>query len=112
MAIEILQNQKSMTAVLSGEIDHHTSISLRSELDSEIERVHPEELFIDFSKVTFMDSSGIGFIMGRYKLLSDLGGKITIKNTPPHLKRVMRLAGLTDIVTFCDIKESEKTNED
>lgn len=112
MAIEILQNQNTITAVLSGEIDHHTSISLRSELDSEIQRVHPDKLFIDFGNVTFMDSSGIGLIMGRYKLLSSLGGKITIKNTPPHLKRVMRLAGLTDLVSFCDTKEEEKLNED
>lgn len=111
MAIEILQDQNTITAFLSGEIDHHTSKSLRRELDSEIERVHPEKLFIDFGKVTFMDSSGIGFIMGRYKLLSSLGGKITIKNTPPHLKRVMRLSGLNDIVTFCDTKEEEKINE-
>ena len=59
-----------------------------------------------------MDSSGIGFIMGRYKLLSSFGGKVTIKNTPPHLKRVMRLAGLNDIVTFYDTKEEENLNED
>jgi len=112
MAIEILQEQNTMTAILSGEIDHHTSKSLRIKLDSEIERLHPEKLFIDFGNVTFMDSSGIGFIIGRYKLLSGLGGKITIKNTPSHLKRVMRLAGLKDIVTFYDTQEEEKPNED
>ena len=111
MAIEILQSNNTITAVLSGEIDHHTSSSLRSELDSEIRKVHPDKLFIDFGNVTFMDSSGIGFIMGRYKLLSGLGGTITIKNTPSHLKRVMRLAGLMDIITFDDTKEEEKSNE-
>ena len=54
----------------------------------------PEKLIIDFKDVTFMDSSGIGLVMGRYKLMRSLGGEIEVKNVSSHIKKVMKLAGL------------------
>ena len=79
---------------LSGEIDHHTTADIRHGIDAEIERYKPHRLVLDFGMVTFMDSSGIGLVMGRYRLMEPYGGIIEITNVPPALKRVMQIAGL------------------
>lgn len=83
-----------LVVMLSGEIDHHSVSAMRQDIDDAIERQQPKKLVLDFSGVTFMDSSGIGLVMGRYKLVSSLGGGISIVNTPKNLRKVMRLAGL------------------
>lgn len=79
---------------LSGEIDHHTCADIRAGVDEEIDRFHPEKLTLDFGAVSFMDSSGIGLVMGRYRLMEPYGGKIELINVPPALRHVMRIAGL------------------
>lgn len=81
--------------VLSGELDHHSIRSIRDETDIEILKYSPTDLVIDFKNITFMDSSGIGYIMGRSKLISN----ITIINTNPSIKRVMVLSGINRIAT-------------
>ncbi len=84
----------ALTVLLTGEIDHHTAAALREEIDAAIEQHHPKQLTLDFGGVSFMDSSGIGLVMGRYKLISAWGGRVAIANTPKPLRRVMHLAGL------------------
>lgn len=82
------------TAYLSGEIDHHCAKGIRDEIDAAIEQRKPEELILDFKNVTFMDSSGIGLVMGRYRLMQMYGGKVEVCNASLHIRKVMRLAGL------------------
>ena len=60
----------------------------------------PEILVLDFKDVTFMDSSGIGLVMGRYKLMQSMDGELRIQNVSSHMKKVMRLAGLDKLATF------------
>jgi len=96
-----------LTVFLAGEIDHHGCIQIRQQVDAEILKTHPREIVLDFGKVTFMDSSGIGLIMGRYKLASSYGAHVTVTETSSYLKRVMRLAGLDTIVS---IKDKEDKN--
>lgn len=83
-----------MTALLSGEIDHHSAAALREAIDDSIHRCKPKQLRLDFSGVSFMDSSGIGLIMGRYRLLSEYGGKLSVQGTSPVNARMIKLAGL------------------
>jgi len=66
----------------------------------EIERCRPESLVLDFGEVTFMDSSGIGLVMGRYKVIKEIGGRVTLRNTPAHIKKVMRLAGIDKLAVI------------
>lgn len=96
-----------LTVFLAGEIDHHGCIQIRQQVDAEILKTHPREIVLDFGKVTFMDSSGIGLIMGRYKLASSYGAQVTVTEASSYLKRVMRLAGLDTIVS---IKDKEDKN--
>ena len=89
-----------LRVLLAGEIDHHSSCELRDRIDQAIERHRPQLLVLDFGGVTFMDSSGIGLIMGRYKLISSYGGRIEVANLPKNLRRVMRLAGIGQLATI------------
>lgn len=85
---------RTVLAELSGDIDHCTAKGLRTPVDEEILKHLPLRLILDFEKVGFMDSSGIGLIIGRYKLMNDLGGSIIAVNPSPEVRKVMDLAGV------------------
>ena len=86
-----------MTAILSGEIDHHTASKMREIIDGEIEHRKPVKLYLDFSGISFMDSSGIGLIMGRYRLMKLLNGELKVINVPENLKRMVFLSGISSL---------------
>lgn len=94
MNVSFSFRQGELTAYLKGEIDHHTARSMRQRIDGEAERLHPTVLILDFSQVVFMDSSAIGLIMGRYRLMQLIGGYIRVSNIPPHLRRIVELSGI------------------
>ena len=98
MVTEIKNDNGTAVALLKGEIDHHNAKSLRAELDHYIVTVQPERFAIDFGGITFMDSSGIGLIMGRSKLMKECGGSLDIRNAQPYITRVLKLAGVERIV--------------
>ena len=94
MYVQVITTQGDLTAMLIGDIDHHTAREMRKEIDALIEKNHPAVLRLDFSAVQFMDSSGIGLIMGRYRLMKLIGGTVLVCNVPAHLKRLMDLSGI------------------
>lgn len=77
---------------LTGEIDHHAAQALRREIDAQIDARMPELLTMDFSGVTFMDSSGVGLILGRGRQMSGLGGRLVVQNAPDTVRRMLDLA--------------------
>ncbi len=105
MPVEIDIDEKSVTAYISGEIDHHNAAKLRNEIDEAVENAYPEILVLDFGGVSFMDSSGIGLVMGRYKLMRNLSGKVIIQNAPKAIKKVMRMAGIEKLLSERSKKE-------
>ena len=68
--VNITYENDTVTARLSGEIDHHIAPAIRGEIDAKCESRRPKRLILDFSGVGFMDSSGIGLIMGRYRMMT------------------------------------------
>lgn len=100
MPVAIEYGEESLRALLSGEIDHHSSKPIREEIDDAISRVIPTKLTMDFAGVLFMDSSGIGLVMGRYKQMSVYGGKLALTGLNVQQKKVMRLAGLDRLCSF------------
>ncbi|MDO5123521.1 MAG: anti-sigma factor antagonist [Eubacteriales bacterium] len=92
--LKIHNEKETMTAFLSGELDHHSCAVMRKAIDLKTEQERPQVLVLDFSGVQFMDSSGIGLVMGRYRQMSLLGGKLSVVNVPSHLEKIMRLSGL------------------
>ena len=98
MNIDILSENGTAVAVLKGEIDHHSAKSAREQLDSFIITMQPDVLAIDLSGISFMDSSGIGLIMGRQKLMKECGGSLEVRGPQPGIRRVLRLSGIERIV--------------
>ena len=95
MPVEVKHENGIMTAVISGEIDHHTARAIREAIDSAAERIKPEHMRLDFSGVSFMDSSGIGLIMGRYRLMQEMGGSLELLGASANIARMIKLAGLS-----------------
>ncbi len=87
-------DENIMTVKLSGEIDHHAAKVIRETTDAMIQQRRPAVLRLDFSEVSFMDSSGIGLIMGRYRMMSLYGGSLKVVNVPEGLEKIMFLSGL------------------
>lgn len=100
MSLKLECNENEVVAYLDGELDHHSIKNMREEIDQSIERIKPKELTLDFKNVTFMDSSGIGLVMGRYRAMELLNGKLNVKNASLHIRKVMRLAGLDRLANF------------
>ena len=83
---------------LRGEIDHHSAVAVRTAIDDMIRSKRPAELIIDMSAVDFMDSSGLGLIMGRYNTMKEIGGEVIVADPTPATEKIMNLAGLERIV--------------
>ena len=98
MPVTIQLENPCLTAVLDGEIDHHCARSLREEIDQAILDYEPHQLRLDFEKVTFMDSSGIGMIIGRYKTVSALGGTLSIACPSKEADRILSISGIYRII--------------
>jgi stage II sporulation protein AA (anti-sigma F factor antagonist) len=84
------------------DIDQHFADSARNQIDFEIQLTQPQKVVFDFKSVGFMDSSGIGLIIGRYKNLNLIGGSLEIENVLPQVGRILKISGIDKIV---DVKE-------
>ena len=104
MSAKIEYRQKEIRVYLGGEIDHHSASLIRVSIDNAIIHKKPSLLVLDFENVSFMDSSGIGLVMGRYKLMNTVHGRIRVENLSPGAYKVMRLAGLEKLG---EIKQKE-----
>lgn len=93
---------KSLTLKITEELDHHTVEKIRRRADYEIERYIPRKVILDFNSVSFMDSAGIGLILGRYKNISILGGKLEVVNVSKQVIKILNMSGLTKLI---EIKE-------
>lgn len=96
--LKIYNDGKRITAALDGDIDHHAAREIRTALDDVITRSRPELLVLDMENVGFMDSSGIGLILGRMKAVNAVDGKILIKNAHGEIAEMIRLSGLSSII--------------
>ena len=107
MGVELRLHGDKLTALLSGEIDHHNGAKLREAIDEKVSQTEPSELVLDFSRVTFMDSSGIGLILGRYRWMRNLGGAVRITHIPPRMEQILVLSGIHKLVQVEAEKEEE-----
>lgn len=97
---------------LFGEIDHHSAVSVRSEIDGLIFEARPRRVILDLSRVSFMDSSGLGLIMGRYSLAKQLGGVLLLRSPTSAVMRILSLAGMERIVRIEKNFEEDDTDEE
>lgn len=83
-----------LCAYLSGEIDHHSAQDLRERIDGQLMASAPDRLILDFAAVTFMDSSGVGLILGRMRRMQGTGGQLAVQHPPEQIKKMLDLAGV------------------
>lgn len=105
MSVTVESSGNLIIAYLIGELDHHTSAETREKIDNVISYKKPHHLILDFKNVTFMDSSGIGLVMGRYRLMQNFHGTVEIRNVTPQTKKLMELAGLGSIAIIKEITQ-------
>ena len=108
MNIKHFVEEKNILVEFTEEIDHHSSEKIRKRLDYEIQRFLPKKIILDFQKVSFMDSAGIGLIIGRYKTVSIYGGVMEIINVKPKINKVFQMSGVHRIVEITEIKNNSK----
>ena len=94
-----------LVVTLVGELDHHSAEEVRVKIDDRIERDNIKKVIMDFKEVTFMDSSGIGIIMGRYKTVSLIGGEVWAIHTNERIRKILTFSGAAKIM---QIYEGEK----
>ncbi len=106
MNSKYIQEDKLLIIEITEEIDHHTTEEIRRKVDNEITRFMPRKVIFDFNNVTFMDSAGIGMILGRYKMVKMLGGSLEMTNVKPSIRKIFEMCG---ILKICPIREAQAT---
>ena len=96
MKYEVQEN--CLTIFLPGELDHHNAEEIRKRSDYLIDQNHIRYVIFDFTDTTFMDSSGIGVIMGRYKRIYMRGGEVCAVHTSERMKKILTMSGVTRIM--------------
>ena len=98
MKISYQKEDKQLLVEITEEIDHHVAEKLRRKVDDEITRYMPRKTIFDFSRVSFMDSAGIGMIIGRYKMMKLIGGSLEIINISQTVRRILEMSGINKII--------------
>ncbi len=99
MKLKIQRQGRTVRAALFGELDQHSAEQVRDELDELLRDAGIIRMEFDLGGVTFMDSAGIGVILGRYKTLAARGGSMDVKNAGGSVEKVLRMSGVYTLVT-------------
>ncbi len=102
MQIKIETKNDVLIAELNGEIDHHSAEEIRNKVENELKSQNLKNIVMNFKGVRFMDSSGIGVIIGRYKYAKALGGNLVACELTTEVKRIFDISGLLKIVEVYD----------
>ena len=98
--------ENCLTIYLPSEVDHHNAEEMRTNADTLIERNHIKFVIFDFEMTDFMDSSGIGVIMGRYKIIRLVGGEVWAVHANARIKKILTMSGMTKIMQIYEEDEA------
>lgn len=90
--------RQTLMVRLKDDLDHNAALRLRGELDALLQDGSINRLVLDLKKLNFMDSSGVGFIIGRYKQMARRGGSVAVMNADKQMDRIFRMSGLYELV--------------
>ncbi len=102
MQIFFTIQDRNLIVTIEGEVDHHTSVEIRERVDREYQRRRARNIIFDFSNIQFMDSSGIGVLMGRYRNVMILGGNVALYGVGDQVDRVLSISGIYKIMKNYD----------
>ncbi len=105
MLVDISMDKDVLIVVLGGEIDHHYTEKIRSEIEMKFEENKAKNVVLSFKNVRFMDSSAIGMVIGRYKFVVARGGNLVACDLTLEAKRIFDMSGLGKIVDIYDTLE-------
>lgn len=100
MPVKCTEQGRTLTARLTGEIDHHAAKEIMAELAEQIDAALPERLVLELSEVTFMDSSGIAVLLNAWRRMGQLEGTMVVSQAPPQADKVLKAAGLDRLLKF------------
>lgn len=103
MESKFYEEDKLLVFKITDEIDDCSVQRIRRRADYEIERYMPRKVVFDFDSVTFMDSAGIGLIIGRYKFTNMLGGKLEVANLTQNVKKIFEMSGILKLIPVTEI---------
>ena len=107
MIVEFKKEDKLLIFKLTEDVDQHTSEKIRRKMDNEIKRYIPRKVIFDFSNISFMDSAGIGMVLGRYKLAKMLDGELEIINVNKSMKKIFDMSGDLRIINIFEEDKNE-----
>jgi len=102
MNVDFVVNGTRLKVLLKGEIDHHSAKKLCESIDFKIAVEKPSVVALDFSGVTFMDSSGLAVVAGRKKTCDRYGAEAFITNISGHPKKILKMAGADKLIKFLE----------
>jgi stage II sporulation protein AA (anti-sigma F factor antagonist) len=103
MESKYYEEDKLLILKIIDEVDEYSAQKIRREADYEIKRYMPRKVIFDFDSVTFMDSAGIGLILGRYKFVNILGGKLEVANLTKSVKKIFEMSGLLRLIPVANL---------
>ena len=106
METKFYEKDKLLVFKISEEIDDYSVQKIRRKADYEIERYMPKRVVFDFDNVTFMDSAGIGLIIGRYKFANMLGGTLEVANLTNNVKKIFEMSGILKLIPITELAVS------
>ncbi len=98
MNTEITYANRTLYVRLTGDIDHHSAKYIREDIDRDLYKYQPDTVIMDMSSVEFMDSSGLGLILGRYSKVNMLGGILKVANPTPKIEEILTMAGTDKLI--------------
>ena len=102
MELRFKKRNKTIIIMISGEIDHHTAKEIRRQTENALLEMRGKNIIFGFEKVTFMDSSGIGMLIGRYKQLHVVGGRIAVACANDTIQELIQLSGISKLIPIYD----------
>ena len=109
MESKFYEEDKLLVFKITDEIDDHSVQKIRRRADYEMERYMPKIVILDFDSVTFMDSAGIGLVIGRYKFANMLGAKLEVSNLTQSVKRIFEMSGILKLIPESNEKRPQWT---
>ncbi len=107
MNVKHFMEDRLLVFEITEDVDHHSSEIIRRRADYEIQRFMPKRVIFDFNRVVFMDSAGIGLVIGRYKSVTALGGTFEMTNVSDNLRRIFEMAGILKIIPIVNSLEKK-----